>query len=292
MRGNQRRRRIEETETLEEPAGTPKEDSSVPGDRAHSSVQLPIRRWVENEGLERTADQVAVEATVEVAVNGVLIARLQCLPQDLEDLAVGFLLAEGMVEDPELIKDAVFTADGPRVDVELDGVDAEELASRAGAMALASGCGKAPFNTEVRRRMAEEPVRGFSVEEILSAVRHLQKRSDLFRRTGCVHAAAAWRDGDCSAFREDLGRHNAVDKVAGALARTGRSMRGCLLVSTGRLSAEIAAKSVRLGVWGLASRAAPTDKAIQLAAEFGMVLGGFARGRRLNVYCGAEKLRT
>ena len=296
---------------------------------ARTEIELPLRRWTQGTGLERTVDRVAVEGAVEIVAAGVRLARLQCLPRDIEDLAVGFLLAEGLVESPEMIG-GVRLLDGAspaqagsepgvpvrRVELELPGADAGELARRVSEMTLASGCGKALFSSEVRRRTFAAPARGFSAEEIVSAVRDVERRGELFKSTGCVHAAAAWRDagrsdaplsavaqagdsvsgapvggGKLLAFREDIGRHNAVDKVAGAVARTGGDLRGALLVSTGRLTAEVAAKSVRLGVWGLASRSAATARAVELAAEFGMVLVGFVRGKRLNVYCGAERLR-
>ncbi|MHC4249206.1 MAG: formate dehydrogenase accessory sulfurtransferase FdhD, partial [Planctomycetota bacterium] len=141
-------------------------------------------------------------------------------------------------------------------------------------------------------RATEPRASGFSAAEVLAAVRDLERRGEIFKSTGCVHAAAAWREGELLAFREDIGRHNAVDKVAGAVARSGGDLRGALIVSTGRLSTEIAAKAVRLGAWGVASRSAPTARAVELAAEFGMLLVGFARGRRLNIYCGAERLRA
>ncbi|MHC4199597.1 MAG: formate dehydrogenase accessory sulfurtransferase FdhD [Planctomycetota bacterium] len=271
---------------------------------ARTEIELPLRRWTQGTGLERTVDRVAVEGAVEIVAVGVRLARLQCLPRDIEDLAVGFLLAEGLVESPDMIggvalaggADSARAASEPgvpvcRVELKLPGADAGELARRVSEMTLASGCGKALFSSEVRRRTFAEPVRGFTPEEMVSAVRDVEKRGELFKSTGCVHAAAAWRDSELLAFREDIGRHNAVDKVAGAVGRAGGDLRGALLVSTGRLTAEIAAKSVRLGVWGVASRSAATARAVELAAEFGMVLVGFVRGKRFNVYCGADRLR-
>jgi len=293
----------------------PDEDSTEAA--ARTEIEIPLRRWTQGTGLERAVDRVAVEGAVEIVAAGVRLARLQCLLRDIEDLAVGFLLAEGLVESPGMIggvalasgADSARAGSEPgvpvcRVELELPGADAVELARRVSEMTLASGCGKALFSSEVRRRTSAAPARGFSAEEMVSSVRDVEKRGELFKSTGCVHAAAAWKDKELLAFREDIGRHNAVDKVAGAVARgevgqhrgaaqmrAGGDLRGALLVSTGRLTAEIAAKSVRLGVWGLASRSAATARAVELAAEFGMVLVGFVRGGRLNVYCGAERLR-
>jgi len=270
--------------------GTPSERRDAAGHPAPSEIEMPVRRWEEGGKSEVVTDRLVVERTVELASADVVLARLQCLPTDLEDLGVGFLLAEGLVEDPKALADLVVSDDGSRIDLGLPRFDAEEIARRVSEMTLASGCGRAVFAAEVRRRATGPRARGFSAAEVLAAVRDLDRRGEIFRSTGCVHAAAAWRDGEMLAFREDIGRHNAVDKVAGAVARSGGDLRGALIVSTGRLSTEIAAKAVRLGAWGVASRSAPTARAVELAAEFGMLLAGFARGRRLNIYCGAERL--
>jgi FdhD protein len=260
------------------------------GTSALREIEMPVRRWKEGAGIEVVTDRLVAEHTLELAIGDVVLVRLQCLPADLEDLAVGFLLAEGLVEDPKTIAGASLSADGSRVDVDVPGADLDDITRRVGEMTLASGCGRAVFAAEVRRRATEEPARARSAAEILAAVKDLEKRGEIFKSTGCVHGASAWLDGKMLAFREDIGRHNAVDKVAGSVARSGGSLRGALLASTGRLSAEVVAKAVRLGAWGVASRSAPTARAVELAAEFGMVLAGFARGRRLNLYCGAERL--
>ncbi len=257
-----------------------------------TEIELPVRRGTQGEGARPSTERVVVEGTVELVAGAVTIARLQCLPRDLEDLALGFLLAEGLVDEPAMIGRANASADGSRVEIELRGADPDELARRAREMTLASGCGKALVATEVVRRVSAAPSLGFTADEIAACVRDLERRGELFKSTGCVHGAAAWRDGDLIAFREDIGRHNAVDKVAGAALTSGADLRGALVTSTGRLSMEMAAKAVRLGAWGVASRSAPTARAVELAAEFGLVLAGFVRGKRLNLYCGAERLRS
>ncbi len=285
------------------------EGSGMPSERRDASerplpceIEMPVRRWKEGGEIELVTDRLVAEHTVELAAGDVVLARLQCLPAHLEDLAVGFLLAEGLLEDagsesgeaPKAarVSSVSSSEDGSRIGLELPGADLDEIARRVREMTLASGCGHAVFAAEVRRRAAAPPAPGFAAAEILAAVKDLERRGEVFKSTGCVHAAAAWRGGEMLAFREDIGRHNAVDKVAGAVARSGGDLRGALIVSTGRLSTEIAAKAVRLGAWGVASRSAPTARAVGLAAEFGMVMAGFARGRRMNIYCGAERVTT
>jgi FdhD protein len=258
---------------------------------SEGSIPLPIQRWKKGEGLQPFNDSVALERTLELLVAGTVIARLQCLPLDLEDLAAGFLITGGIVEGADDITGLTVAPDGTRVDVEVRGRTPEDLAEFGRKLSLASGCGKALFPTEVRSRLSRSPGEGFSPEAILHAVRETTTRGELFKKTGAVHAASAWRGEGCIAFREDIARHNAIDKVAGAAVRQGATLEDCLLVSTGRLTAEVVMKGIRLGVWGVASRAAATDRAVQLAAEFGLVLAGFARGSRINIYCGAGRLR-
>jgi len=252
-------------------------------------IELPLSRWSLGRGLEAATDRVALETTVEIAACGVLLARLQCLPADLEDLGVGFALSEGFAPPGASVR-AALAPGGGRVELEIPGADASALEARAARGALASGCGRGLFISEIRARAAAAGERGFAPEEILEAVAELERSGRLFRSTGCVHAAAVRRDGRLLGFREDIGRHNAIDKAAGAVARSGGSLEGTLLVTTGRLSADVAAKAVRLGAWGLASRGAPTARAVEIAAEMGLVLAGFARGGRLNIYCGAQRL--
>jgi FdhD protein len=254
-------------------------------------ITMPVVRWSRADGLTRTSDVIARERTLEIRVLGVVLARLQCLPCNLDELAIGFVVTNGIVPSYERVVGAVIGENGAAVDVEIAGVDRAEVERVASRLVLASGCGKAVFAAETARRSLGITGDGFSPEEILAAVGDLEKRSEAFSRTGSVHSAAAWRGARLVAFREDVARHNAVDKLVGAASRAGEDLRGCLLVTSGRITTEIVAKGIRLGVWGIASRSAATDRAIVTAAELGLVVAGFVRGGRMNVYCNAGNLR-
>ncbi len=272
---------------------SPSHESS-PRTENPAEIELPVRRGRSDRGMEETVDSVAVERTVEIVASGVTIVRLQASPGDLEDLAAGLVFTLGLVDEPGEIGGVAVHAGGDRVEVTLPGADPREIEEKTRGMSLGSGCGGALFATEVRRRHADaagSASRGFSASEILSAVREVGMRGEVFKSTGCLHAAGIFREGTCLAFREDIGRHSAIDKVAGALVREGRDARGCLLVTTGRLTAEMAVKGIRLGVWGFASRSAATDRAIELAAEFGTFMASFVRGTRMNIHCGAGLMR-
>jgi FdhD protein len=121
-------------------------------------------------------------------------------------------------------------------------------------------------------------------------MQELDRRSELHRRTGGVHAAALASPSGILVFREDIGRHNAVDKAVGAwLGREG-GFADKILLCSGRLSSEILSKALRCRIPVLVSRSAPTDRGVALARRFNLTLVGFARGRRLNIYSGAERI--
>jgi FdhD protein len=114
--------------------------------------------------------------------------------------------------------------------------------------------------------------------------------SDLFRSTGGAHAAALCEEGRVLVFKEDIGRHNAVDKVFGECLIKGIEADGKILLTSGRISSEILLKAVRRGIAILASRSAPTSLAVQFAEKAGMALVGFVRGRRMNIYSNAYRI--
>ncbi|NQU75758.1 MAG: formate dehydrogenase accessory sulfurtransferase FdhD, partial [Planctomycetes bacterium] len=127
-------------------------------------------------------------------------------------------------------------------------------------------------------------------QAVLELAKAFQSRSGLWRETGGVHACALADEREILVFAEDVGRHNAFDKVMGIAAMEGIAVGDKLVLTTGRLSAEIVSKAVACGVPILASRSAVTGLAISLAKRFGMTLVGFMRGGRLNVYSGYERL--
>ena len=116
------------------------------------------------------------------------------------------------------------------------------------------------------------------------------KRSELYEATGCMHSAALSDGEDFIAFAEDIGRHNAVDKVIGEVILDGEKFSGKLMMASGRLSSEIVSKCSRWGIPIIASRAAPTALAVDIADAAGITLVGFVRGSRLNVYTHPERV--
>jgi FdhD protein len=259
-----------------------------------------VHRWIEN----RCAvgeDSMAAEEPLEIRLAGMSIAVTMRTPGDDFDLVRGFLFTEGIVdsmgdiasigycepESPEAVDNAVNVnmRDPRRVD--------PGRWQRNFYMSSSCGvCGKATIASV--RAKAQHSLAGISVGvEVLYALEpQLRNAQRVFARTGGLHAAGLFDDrGDLLILREDVGRHNAVDKVIGAALYRGdvRMQRSILMVS-GRCSFEVVQKALMAGIPLLAGVSAPTSLAVALAKESGMTLVGFLRGTRCNVYAGADRV--
>lgn len=235
---------------------------------------------------ERRDDIVVQESPVTIYLNGDEIVTLLCTPEYLEDLAVGFLASEGMLKGREELKEV--TADYDKGQV---WVSSNRPAPLAGQLFvkryLTTGCGKGTTFYNVLdatrcRTITSDIV--ISTGKILELMRHMHDCSSLYRLTGGVHSAALCSIEEIVVFREDVGRHNAADKIAGKCFREGVDLSDKLFLSSGRISSEILVKVSKMGVPILVSRSAPTDLGVKMAEELGITLVGFARGTRLNIY--------
>jgi len=265
-----------------------------PADSAEPTVRLPIEQVRDG---RRTAleDLVVVEQTISIVINGRAPVRLQCLPGREVDLAVGFLVTEGLVSLPAQLRAADFDQAGPQAAVTADVADGVLDAFERGA-GVGSGCGRGIFSSgemdalECDRKL--DMTFGMDATTVLDLMREFRDRSGLFEQTGGVHAAGLVWDGRIADFAEDIGRHNAVDKVVGAAFRVGRDLEHAALLVSGRLSLEMVLKAVRARIPIVISRSAPTAPAVELAQRFHVGLAGFARGGRINLYAAAWRIRT
>ena len=236
-------------------------------------------------GADGEFDTVIVEHTVELVLNGRVLVRTSCLPDRLEDLALGFLCTEGLIADPEAITECNVAPDGGRVEIRAD-VDPDRLVLFRERVTISSGCGSgASAAAEALAPVASDA--RFSPEDLLARMKDLSQASVLFRETGGVHAASLTDSRTLLVFAEDIGRHNAVDKAIGGALRQGVDLGSAALLTTGRASSDIVAKAVRAGLPAVVSRGAVTSRAIELARSADAAVVGFARGRRLNVYTAA-----
>lgn len=250
----------------------------------------PIRRF-ENGHFVEAVDAIIVERRIELDVNdGALRVGLLCLPRDIEALAVGFLAGEGALRMSASLPEVEYLHEDGRVRVRGD-FEAGAIARIAERWTRGTGCGSG--GTSYLAATESPPVRaGFSMhpEQLLDLAATFQKQSDLWKRTGGVHACALCDEEAIRFLAEDVGRHNAFDKAVGMALMARADPSGYLALTTGRISAEIVSKAIACGIPMLASRSAVTNVAIQLAQRAGMTLVGFVRGARMNVYTGAERI--
>jgi formate dehydrogenase accessory protein FdhD len=256
---------------------------------------VAVRRW--RDGKTETAlDEVAEEAAVAFSYNGVAHVVMLATPADLEDLATGFTVSEAVVERAEEIRsvEVVSTADALEVRLTIAAGRFSELLTRRRNLAARSGCGLCGSETVEQAIRQPKPVDGgvrVTLGELHAALAGLRDRQPLNARTGSVHAAAWVVPGKgIQLVREDVGRHNALDKVIGALVRAGADFSTGYMIVTSRASYEMVQKSAIVGVPMLAAVSAPTAMAIRLAERSGLTLVGFARERQHVVYAHGERL--
>lgn len=250
-------------------------------------------------------DTVTVEEPLEIRVAGVSLAVTMRTPGDDFDLAMGFLLSEGLIGAAEDVQTLMHCLDQGEdglptynvVDVTLaPGVSPPDAsAARASYITSSCGiCGKASIDaikTASRYAVSQDraPVDPRVLATLPATLRAQQK---VFDRTGGLHAAGLFTaEGQLLVAREDVGRHNAVDKVIGWAAREHRlPLTGHVLCVSGRASFELTQKALMAGIPMLAAVSAPSSLAVELATEVGMTLVGFVRDPKLTIYSGAERL--
>ncbi len=241
---------------------------------------------------ERCTDKVTRESPLTIYVNKQEVVTLLCSPGDQKHLAVGFLHSEGFLRSREDIGKVTLFPDKGLVWIDIKGDQdfSRELMSKR---LVTSGCGRgASFynaaDASACRKVETRLV--ISPGQVLSLVRKVQEMSLQYRRTGGVHSAALCDAGEVLVFSEDIGRHNAVDKVFGRCLMEEIDTAGRIVVTSGRMSSEIVLKTARRGMPVLLSRSAPTDLAVKLAAKLGVTLVGFIRGKRMNVYANEQRI--
>jgi len=249
-------------------------------------------------------DELAAEEPLEIRIGDTPVSVTMRTPGDDFDLAAGFLLTEGIIKRRDHVVQIAY-GNGPD----------HQPSGNVVAVTLAAGtevdrarfdrhfvttsscgiCGKASIDA-VRAREIERPNPAFSLdpERLTQLPDTLRAAQRIFGRTGGLHAAALFtRSGALVAIREDIGRHNAVDKIIGhALLDGGLPLSECVLMVSGRGGFEIVQKALVAGVPAMASVSAPSSLAVQLARDYGLTLVGFLRGSRFVVYAGEGRLEN
>ena len=276
------------------PSGNQTEDIRVANTR--------VMRWA-NGGLDNeTEDWVAREEPLEIRVKGESIVVTMRTPGHDKELAIGFLLAEGVITNSSDVLEIAYCQQGeaslhknilnvflsPEVEINLDRLKRNVYASSSCGL-----CGKASIES---LQNIFEPLNKIetviSVDKILTLAQKLRAKQSTFDKTGGLHAAGIFdRNGELLILREDIGRHNAVDKILGHLFLKNRiPLEDCVLMVSGRASFEIIQKSLAGRVGIICAVSAPSSLAVDMAKESGQTLIGFLRERKFNVYSHKERI--
>lgn len=233
---------------------------------------------------EQLEDTVVTESALTIMLNDAELVTMLCSPQDIDYLAIGFLASEGLILRREDIKKVSVYPHKGVVQVRTT----TGLTPAPGAVPrrlVTSGCGQS--TAVIGGGIPPAKVRSVataSPAQVLALMKKFQQRCHIFRETGGVHAAALCDTNEILVFHEDIGRHNAIDKVLGQCLLDDIATGDRLLLTSGRISSEVVLKTARRDIPLLVSKSPPTSLAITLAKELGITLIGFVRGQRMNVY--------
>jgi FdhD protein len=247
---------------------------------------------------ERSQDVVAVEVPVALEYNGISHAVMLASPGDLEDFALGFSLSEGIIADTSEMYEceAEITPEGWQVHVRIAGERFAALKERRRNLAGRTGCGLCGTESLSQVTRCVSPVAHryqFDGMHLLGGMLAMQALQPMQQQSGATHAAG-WMNalGEIELVREDVGRHNALDKLIGAMAVAGKDFTTGALLITSRASYEMVQKAAVMNVGLIAAISAPTSFAVQLAETTGVTLAGFMRDQSYVVYTHPERLHT
>ena len=247
--------------------------------------KFTIQRVTE-QGKSEVEDVVVREFPLTIVLNNQELVTLLCTPKDLKYLAVGFLSSEGLIGNKEEIKKIIL--DDRRGVVRVETEEGQEIgADFLFKRLITSGCGRgaAFFSAADATNQARvESQMKISAREVFALAKEFQHRSQVYRATGGVHSAALCDPKGILIFSEDIGRHNAIDKIFGECLLKAIPTDDRIVITSGRVSSEVLLKTTKRNIPIVISKSAPTDLAVDLAVDLGITLIGFVRGRRMNVY--------
>ncbi len=242
--------------------------------------------------IEEKVDQVAAEIGFTLNVNDKQLVTLLCTPAELDAMAIGFLLSEGILLDRKSLLEVLVDEKNYTVSVTLANLP-DDIDSTFHKKILTSGCGRGITFTDAANLKNLPPSKTqirIALEEIPNLLTEFRSLSELFMKTGGVHSAALADRERIHLYAEDIGRHNAVDKLIGKAFLAEIPVEDKILISSGRISGEIMTKVIRNRIPIMISRTAPTCMSITYAEDHGVTLIGFARGDRMNIYTHPQRV--
>ena len=239
----------------------------------------------------KAQDTITEEVFLTVHLNDRMLLTLSCTPGYEKELSVGFLFSSGLIHSLDEIE-LIFIntkAMSSHISLKDKTIDADMLFDRV----YTSGCGRGVLYYNVldlaHRKVITSDMR-IQSDTITALMKSFEKRSVVFKRTGGVHSAALSDGREILVFSEDIGRHNALDKVIGMALYQHITMEDAIVLTSGRVSSEIMYKIQKMGSPCIVSRSAPTSLSVELAKKWNVTLVGFARGRKMNVYTAQERI--
>lgn len=258
---------------------------------------ISVQRYVwRDSGFSEGRRAIPEETAVALTYNGGTYAVMMATPQDLEDFAVGFSLNEGIVRSPKDIEsfEELDLDDGIELRMWLETSNADRLSERRRHIAGPTGCGLCGIDSIVEATRPATIVglgRSFSPAQIMDAMQSIYPLQKLNIETRAVHAAAFWApEQGVVALREDVGRHNALDKLAGSLARNSAKAEDGMVLLTSRVSVEMVQKTAAIGASVMVSVSAPTALAVKMADRANITLAAIARSDGFEVFTHPDRI--
>lgn len=244
---------------------------------------------INNGIMEKVTDELVLEEMLTIFVNKRFYASLLCTPDEKLELAIGFLFAQGVISSIDDVKSVEDMGSNIICVILNNGLQADYQNKRV----LTSGCAQGSIDLSILEERQVELVRGdckYSAKDILLIMKEFNNKSELFKQTGGVHSCAICNSQGITFFSDDIGRHNALDKVIGRSLLNNIELEDKLLMTTGRISSDIAVKAARAGIPIIVSHSAPTEMALNIAKTANITMVGFARGSRMSIYCGEDRI--
>lgn len=259
-----------------------------------------ITKIIKNE-LREEIDSVLIETPINVLINDIPIVNLTCLPKDLKELAIGFLYSINILNSMNQVKNINVDEINGKVDIYLKdstNLNIEELKVDLSAKIIDTSCGIPNVwrnlilkGLEMLKREPKQEKLQIKASLIHEMMIKMQKNTILFKETGGCHGAAIFdKDGELLSLKEDIGRHNAIDKVIGEIIIRKIKMDDKILTTTGRLTGESVLKAIRARIPILASLSAAIESGIRFAFAHDLTLIGFVRGSKMNIYTHPERI--